>query len=198
MNEYMNKAIEIINEWDAMTGTERHNFCRNCVLKAIREGRRLANGDELGDAINNTYVTVAGNLLDSSTLAKKIERRASQGFNESLAAIISRAAKANLQREMSRAERDSVVISDTAINDSGEEYSLFDSIAGASDTEKTATIRAALKDFYNGLDSKNKTIFGGMIQGKTERETAPEVDISNTAVHKRIAKIRANLAEILS
>ena len=184
MNEYKAKALEIIAEWNAKDGTEQYNFCRNCVLKAIKEGRRLAHGDELGDATNSTYTTVAGNLLDVDKLAKKIERRASQGFTDSLAAII-------------RAERDSVVISDTATNGSGEEYSLFDTIAGTADTERAATIRATLKNFYNGLDGKNKIIFGGMMEGKTEREIAPTVEISNIAVHKRMVKIRAKLAALL-
>lgn len=197
MNEYMTKALEIAAEWNAKSGEERLNFCRNCVLKGIREGRRLAHGDELDDAINSTYELVAGNLLDVDKLAKKIERRASQGFTDSLAAIISRAAKATLQREIDREKRESVVISDTATNGSGEEYSLFDTIAATDDTEKAATIRAILTDFYNGLDSKNKIVFGWMIQGKTEREIAPTVEISNIAVHKRMVKIRAELAALL-
>lgn len=191
MNEYKAKALEIIAEWNAKSGEERYNFCRNCVLKGIREGRRLAHGDELDDAINSTYTTVVGNLLDVDKLAKNIERRASQGFTDSLAAIISRAAKATLQREIDREKRDSVVISDTATNGSGEEYSLFDTTAGA------ATIRATLKEFFAGLDSKNKIIFGGMAKGKTEREIAPTVEISNIAVHKRMTKIRAELAALL-
>lgn len=197
MNEYKAKALEIAAEWNAKSGEERLNFCRNCVLKGIREGRRLAHGDELDDAINSTYELIAGKLLDIDKLAKNIERRASQGFTDSLAAIISRAAKATLQREIDREKRDSVVISDTATNGSGEEYSLFDTTAGAADTERAATIRATLKEFFAGLDSKNKIIFGGMVQGKTEREIAPTVEISNIAVHKRMVKIRAELAELL-
>lgn len=197
MNEYKVKALEIVAEWDAMSGEERHNFCRNCTLKAIREGRRLAHGDELGDAINSTYDRVATQLLDADKLARNIEKRANQGFADSLAGIISRAAKANLQREMSREERDSVVISDTATNGDGEEYSIFDTVAGAADTERAATIRATLKDFYNGLDDKNKIIFGGMIQGKVEREIAPSAGISHVATHNRMVKIRRELAALL-
>lgn len=86
MNEYKAKALEIVAEWNAKSGEERLNFCRNCVLKGIREGRRLAHGDELDDAINSTYELVAGKLLDIDKLAKNIERRASQGFTDSLAA----------------------------------------------------------------------------------------------------------------
>ena len=197
MNEYKAKALEIAAEWNAKSGEERLNFCRNCVLKGIREGWRLAHGDELDDAINSTYELVAGKLLDVDKLAKNIERRASQGFTDSLAAIINRAAKATLQREIDREKRDSVVISDTATNGSGEEYSLFDTTAGAADTERAATIRATLKEFFAGLDSKNKIIFGDMVKGMTEREIAPTVEISNIAVHKRMVKIRAQLAALL-
>ena len=197
MNEYKAKALEIIAEWNERSGEERLNFCRNCVLKGIREGWRLAHGDELDDAINSTYELIAGKLLDIDKLAKNIERRASQGFTDSLAAIINRAAKATLQREIDREKRDSVVISDTATNGSGEEYSLFDTTAGAADTERAATIRATLKEFFAGLDSKNKIIFGDMVKGMTEREIAPTVEISNIAVHNRMVKIRAQLAALL-
>lgn len=197
MNEYKTKALEIITEWNAKSGEEQYNFVRNCVLRAIREGRRLAHGDELGDAVNSTYVMVACNLLDADKLARNIERRANKGYGDSLAAIISRAAKANLQREIERENRDSIIVSETAINASGEEYSLFDSIAGAADTERSATIKATLKDFYDGLDERNKTIFCGMVKRLTEREIAPTVGISHVATHHRIAKIRAELKALL-
>ena len=201
MNEYKGIDLEIINEWEAKDCTERYNFGRNCVLKALREGRRLAHGDELDDAINSTYEAVAWKMLDVDKLAENIKRRASKGFSDSLAGIVSRAAKAKLkreiEREMSRAERDSVVISDTATNGSGEEYSLFDTVAGAADTERSAIIRATLKDFYNGLDAKNKIIFDGMVKRLTEREIAPTVGISSVATHNRMVKIRSKLAALL-
>lgn len=197
MNEYMDKALKIVAEWNAKSGEERYNFCRNCVLKGIREGRRLAHGDELGDAINTTYEIVAGKLMDADKLAENIMRQANKGFTDSLAGIVSRAAKATLQREIDREKRDSVVISDTATNGSGEEYSLFDTVAGAADTERSAIILATMTDFYNELDSRNKTIFNGMMEGKTEREIAPTVGITNIAVHNRMVKIRAALAEML-
>ena len=197
MNEYMDNALKIVAEWNAKSGDERYNFCRNCVLNGIREGRRLAHGDELGDAINTTYEIVAGKLMDADKLAENIKRQANKGFTDSLAGIVSRAAKATLQREIDREKRDSVVISDTATNGSGEEYSLFDTVAGAADTERSAIILATMTDFYNGLDSRNKIIFDGMMEGKTEREIAPTVGITNIAVHNRMVKIRAALAEML-
>jgi len=197
MNEYMTKALEIISEWNAKSGEERYNFCRNCVFKGIKNGRKLKAGSEIGDATHDTYIKVAAQMLDADKLSRNIERRANQGFTESLAAIITRAANATLQREIDQEKRDSVVISDTAINGSGEEYSLLDTVAGSADTETAATIRATLTDFYNSLDSRNKIIFGRMVQGKTEREIAPIVGISNVATHNRMTKIRAQLAAII-
>ena len=182
MNEYKGKALEIINEWEAKDSTERYNFCRNCVLKALREGRRLAHGDELDDAINSTYEAVAWKMLDVDKLAENIKRRASKGFSDSLAGIVSRAAKAKLQREIDREKRDSVVC---------------DTVGGAADTERSAIIRATLKDFYNGLDAKNKIIFDGMVKRLTEREIAPTVGISSVATHNRMVKIRSKLAALL-
>ena len=197
MNEYTSKAIEIIDEWNAKTGAEQEAFCRNCIRKAIKGGRRLAHGDELDDAAHSVYLKVLDQLVDVDKLARNIEKRANMGFGDSLPGIVSRAAKAVLQREINREDRDSVVISDTATNSSGETYSLFETIAGTADTERAATIRATLKDFYSQLDATGKAIFGSMIQGKTEREMAPAVNLSNVAVHKRISKIRSQLAAAL-
>ena len=197
MNEYTIQAQEIINEWNAMTGAAQEAFCRACTCKAIKGGRRLAHGDELDDAAHSAYLKVLDQLADADKLARNIKKRADAGYGDSLPGIVSRAAKAVLQREINREDRDSVVISDTATNSSGETYSLFETIAGTADTERAATIRATLKDFYSQLDVTSKAIFGGMIQGKTEREMAPAVNLSNVAVHKRISKIRSQLAAAL-
>lgn len=197
MNEYKAKALEIIAEWEAKDGTERYNFCRNCVFKSIKNGRKLKAGSEIGDATHDTYIKVADQLLDVDKLAQNIERRANQGFTESLAAIITRAANATLQREIDQEKREQGIISDVATNGSGEEYSLFDTVAAAADTERSAIIRATLRGFYTGLDAKNKIIFCGMVKRLPEREIAPTVGISSVAVHNRMQKIRAQLAAML-
>lgn len=198
MKKYMEQALTIIGEWNAKTDKEQINFCTNCVRKAIRQGRKLGHGDELDDAINTVYVKVVETMLDADALAKKIERRASQGYDDSLAGIISRAAKAELQREMDEDKRDGrMIISDTATDADGQEYSLIDSIASSADTEKASTIQSVLKDFYNGLDERNKTIFKGMVKGKTEREIAADIGISHVATHNRITRIRTGLATML-
>lgn len=197
MNEYEVKALEIISAWNALDGNEQRDFCRNCVARSIREGRRLKPGNEIDDAINDTYIKVAERLADADKLARNIERRANKGFFDSLPALICRAANAALQREIDRSERESMTVSDSTANASGQEYSLFERIAGAADTEKAATVRAVLNDFYDGLDATNKIIFKGMANGLTERELAPAVSLSNVAVHKRMSKIRTALATLI-
>ena len=143
MNEYMNKAQEIINEWNDMTPEQQLKFCQVCVCKAIKRGRTLKPGWDLEDATQETYCKMLQRLADGETL------------------------------------------------------DILDTVAATNDTEKAAIIRAMLTDFYNSLDSKDKVIFGGMMEGKTEREIAPTVEISNIAVHNRMVKIRAQLAEMV-
>lgn len=196
MNEYMNKAQEIINEWNDMTPEQQLKFCQVCVCKAIKRGRTLKPGWDLEDATQETYCKMLQRLADVGTLAKNIERRANKGFTDSLPAIVTRAANATMEGIAYRHRKDSKTTSQTTTAD-GETLDILDTVAATNDTEKAAIIRAMLTDFYNSLDSKNKIIFGGMMEGKTEREIAPTVEISNIAVHNRMVKIRAQLAEML-
>ncbi len=196
MNEYMNKAQEIINEWNDMTPEQQLNFCKACVYKAIKRGRTLKPGYDMEDSVQETYCKMLQQLPDVGMLAKNIERRANKGFTDSLPAIVTRAANATMEGIAYRHRKDSKTTSQTTTAD-GETLDILDTVAATNDTEKAAIIRAMLTDFYNSLDSKNKIIFGGMMDGKTEREIAPTVEISNIAVHNRMVKIRAQLAEML-
>lgn len=190
-------ANEIINDWNAKTAENQQAFCRNCVLKAIRQGRKLKHGNDVEDAMQSTFAAVLERLADLDSLEATCKRMKSQGRTETLASLIMRCAKATLQREIDREKRESVFVDNVISTKEGEERDVFDTISSKTDTEKAAITRATLKDFYNGLDSKNKTIFGGMVQGKTEREIAPAVGISHVATHNRMVKIRAQLAALL-
>lgn len=197
MNEYMIQAQKIISEWNAKSGAEKYAFCKNCVLRSIKNGRKLMPGDEIADAVQDTFIKVEERLADVDKLAANIKRRASKGMADSLAALICRAANSTMQHNIDQAKRDSVIIDNMTTTVDGEAFDLLDSVAATADTETSATIRATLTDFYNSLNSKNKIIFDGMMEGKTEREIAPTVEISNIAVHNRMVKIRAALAEML-
>ena len=197
MNEYMNKAQEIINEWNDMTPEQQLKFCQVCVCKAIKRGRTLKPGWDLEDAVQEAFCKVLQRLADVDKLAKNIERRENKGFSDSLPAIVTRAANTTMEGIAYRHRKDSKATSQTTSTADRETLDLLDTVAATDDTEKAAIVRTTLRDFYNGLNGKNKIIFGGMMEGKTEREIAPTVKISNIAVHNRMVKIRAALAEML-
>ena len=197
MSEYMIQAEKIITEWNAKSGAEKYAFCKNCVLRSIKNGRKLMPGDEIADAVQDTFVKVEERLADVDKLAANIKRRASKGMTDSLAALICRAANSTMQRNIVQAKRDSVIVDNMTTTADGKEIDLLDTVAAKDSTEDSAIFRATLKDFYNGLDAKNKIIFGGMVQRLTEREIAPSVGISSVATHNRMVKIRAQLATML-
>lgn len=196
MNEYMNKAQEIINEWNAMTPEQQLTFCKACVCKAIKRGRTLKPGYDMEDAVQETYCKMLQRSPDVGTLAKNIERRANKGFGDSLAAIVTRAANATMEGIAYRHRKDSKTTSQTTTAD-GETLDLLDTIAAADDTEASAIFRAMLQQFVKGLDETNQKILTGRIQGMTEREISKTVFISNVAVHKRIIKMQKALTEML-
>lgn len=133
MNEYMNKALEIINEWNDMTPEQQLNFCKACVCKAIKRGRTLKSGYDMEDAVQETYCKMLQRLPDAGTLAKNIERRANKGFGDSLAAIVTRAANATMEGIAYRHRKDSKTTSQTTTAD-GEPLDLLDTVAATDDT----------------------------------------------------------------
>lgn len=197
MNEYKTKALEIITEWHDMTPEQQLKFCQVCVCKTIKRGRTLKPLYDMEDAVQETYCKMLQRLQDVGKLAKNIEKRANQGFGDSLPAIVTRAANATMEGIAYRHAKDSKATSRTITSQDGDEIDILSTVAATDNTERSATVRATLKDFYSGLDERNKTIFCGMVKRLTEREIAPTVGISHVATHHRIAKIRAELAALL-
>lgn len=198
MNEYINKALEIVNEWNALTPEQQLAFCTACVCKAIKSGRTLKPGWDMEDATQSTFEGVLSRTANIYRLAGNIKKRADKGMTDTLAALICRSANSTMQGIAYRHQKDSKnTVSRETVSADGEAFDLLQTIAAVNDTEEAAIIRATLKDFYNGLDDTSKTIFAGMVNGMTERELAPAAGISNVAVHKRMVKIRAALAVLL-
>lgn len=197
MNEYKITAQQIVNEWNAKSGAEKYAFCKNCVLRSIKNGRKLMPGDEIADAVQDTFIKVEERLADVNKLAANIKQRANKGMSDSLAALICRAANSTMQHNIDQAKRDSVIIDNITTTTDGETVDLLDTVAATADTEASAIIKAELKRVYDSLDNTSKTIFIGMVRGQTERELSPAAGISNVAVHNRMVKIRAALAALL-
>lgn len=197
MNEYKIQAQEIINQWNDMAPEQQLKFCQVCVFKAIKRGRTLKPLYDMEDTVQESYLKVLHRLQDVDKLARNIERQASHGFGDSLPAIVARAANATMQGIAYHSAKDSKATSRTITSQDGDEIDVLDTIAATDNTERSATIRATLKDLYTSLDERSKTIFGGMIQGETERKISRTVGISATAVYKRIVKIRKELSALL-
>ena len=68
--------------------------------------------------------------------------------------------------------------------------------SGHDNTEESAIIRATLDSYRGELDEIGQQILELVAAHMTEREIAKVVGISNVAVHKRIAKMRAALESL--
>ena len=191
-------AQEIINQWNSMTDEDKFIFCQNCVKREIKMGRKLRAGIEFDDAVQGTAEGVLQVLANPTKLDADTERRESQGkAGNTLAAVVCRAAHATVERMAYHDAKDSKATSRTITSEDGDEIDVLDTIAAAEDTEASAIFRATLQQFMKGLDEINQNILAGRIEGMTEREIAPTVEISNIAVHNRMTKIRAQLAALL-
>lgn len=191
-------AKEIANKWNSMTDDQQIELVWKCVWTKINQGRTVAPSDTLDDVFQSTFEGVLTRLENLDKLEAYGKRRESQGkAPDTLAGVVFRSANAVLARSAYNGKKNGKATRWTITSQDGDEIDVLDTVAAAAGTERAATIRATLKEFFAGLDSKNKIIFGGMVQGRTERELAPTVEISNIAVHKRMVKIRAALAEII-
>ena len=192
-------AIEMINEWKGMEPEQQLNFCNACVCKAIKQGRMLKPGYDMGDATQETYCKVLKRLADVDKLEADCKRRESQGkAGNTLAAVVCRAAHATVERMAYHDAKDSKATNRTITSEDGDEIDVLDTTAAAEDTEASAIFRATLQQFMKGLDEINQNILTGRIQGMTEREISQIVGISNVAVHNRLAKMQKTLAAMLN
>lgn len=192
------KAKEIINQWNSMSDEQKLSMCENCVKRAIKQGRKLKAGYDFDDAVQSTAERVLKVLKNPAKLDADTERRESQGkATNTLNAVICRAANNTMESIAHHSSKESKATIQTITNEDGEELDVLDIIAARANTEESAIFRATLKQFMKGLDDMNRKILAGRIQGKTEREIAPSLGITAPAVHKRIVKIRAELAELL-
>ena len=192
------KAIEIINQWDSMTGEEQYTFCKNCVKRELKMGRRLKAGIEFDDAVQGTAERVLTVLASTVKLDADTVRRESQGkAANTLVAVVCRAAHATVERMAYHDAKDSVAANWTISDDEGHEIDVLDTIAATENIEDAAIFRATLQQFVKSLDEINQKILSWKINGLTERELAPIVGISHVAVHKRLAKMQKELKEMI-
>lgn len=192
------EAIEIIKDWNSKTPEQQLAYCESCVRAAIRDGYRISAGYEIGDAINATYVKIVERLADAEALDADDARRTAAGkAGNTLGSIISRAAKASLEGMSYHSRKHCVATARTITDEDGNEIDRLDLTPANDDTERAAINRAAIKEFASNRDDIDQKIIAGKVNGLTEREIAAIVGISGPAVHKRIAKMRTEITEIV-
>lgn len=58
------KAIDIINQWNAMTTEQQENYCKACVCAALNDRYHLSTGYTFEDATQDTYLRVLEAMQD--------------------------------------------------------------------------------------------------------------------------------------
>lgn len=195
--ENKNAAAAIISEWNGLTTQEQINFITACTFKIIKAqpaGLRY----ETNELVNEAWLRIAGNMT-ADKLSAINERRTSQGkAPTTLVGIVYRAVRASIAA-ISYSEKKHSAANVRTIKGKDEEESDYTNTVPTSgdDTETTAILRALLERFAISRDKIDQQIIAGTMEGMTEREIAAIVSISAPAVHKRIVKIRAALAEVI-
>lgn len=195
--ENKNNAATIINEWNRLTAQEQINFITACTFKIIRvkpTGTRY----EFNEIVNEAWLRITDNMTADKLNAIN-ERRTAQGkASTTLAGIVYRATRASIAAISYSEKKHATASVRTVESEDGEEGDYIDTMtASGMDTEATAIFREELRRFISNRDSTDQQIISSLMKQQTEREISAIVGISNVAVHKRIAKIRAALAEVI-
>lgn len=204
-------AEAVRREWAATTPEGQVDWLTRCVWRASKDLIKYSTADHYQRSAENQAYTLRGHEMTEyvdmawikvAEALKRVEstnaKRAEKGREPiTLRSIVYNAAKAAYQQVLDHDTKYSREGEDYEINDGdGNTISVMDTVASEDNTENAAILRAELKQFSKGLDEIGRKILGMLVQYKTEREIAAEVGISNVAVHKRIAKMRAALEHL--
>lgn len=195
--ENMNNAAAIINEWNGLATQAQINFITACTFKIIKT-QSTDTRQEINEIVNEAWLRITDNMT-ADRLTVINERRTAQGKTPTtLVGIVYNAARASIAAFSYSEKKHTAASVRTVKNQNGEEADYIGTIAASgADTEATAILNVDLQRFITSRDSTDRQIISGLMERKTERELAAVVGISAPAVHKRIVKIRAALAEII-
>lgn len=195
--ENTNNAVAIINEWNSLTPQEQINFITACTFKIVK-AQPTGTRYEINEVVNEAWLRIADNMTADKLTAIN-ERRTDQGKAPiTLASVVYRAARASIAT-ISYSEKKHAAASVRMVkSEDGKEADYIDTMAtSGADTEAAAILKTTLEQFAASRDEIDQQIIGGLMGQQTEREISAVVGISPVAVHKRIAKIRAELTALL-
>lgn len=194
-NKY--NAAAIVSEWNGLTTQEQINFITACTFMIIN-AQPTSTRYEINEVINETWLRITDNLT-ANRLNAINERRTAQGkAPTTLAGIVYNAARASIAAISYSKKKHAVASVRTVKSEDGEETDYVDTMtASGADTESAAILSVDLQRFITSRDCTDQQIIYGLMEKRTERELAAVAGISAPAVHKRIVKMRAALAEIV-
>ena len=214
-------AAAVAAEWSGL-GAGQLDMVRRCIHKAAKniigystEDHYLqfseipafySYGDhDLDEFVNEVYIRVLEKIGPAAQadgleqLTATNERRAAQGKRPlTLVSLVYNAARASISAvyyadskhsaaydfEISDGEGNSASYVATCVEDK------------RANVERAAVIRLRIGQLRDGLDDIGQQVLEMVMQGKTEREIGKAVGISGVAVHKRIVKMRGELADL--
>lgn len=188
-----------ISEWATMADEDKISMIKRCVYKAAarRDYDVWGRGHEINEYVNEAWLRLYKSLDYDNLLATNEGRVAEWLKPISLITVVYQAASISIDT-VGYADRKHSVADSYLITDSeGNDIDYLATLPGAADTERAAEILVALKRYRDGLDERGRKVLSRLVHGYTEREIASEVGVSGPAIHKRIAKIRRDLAFLL-
>lgn len=165
------------NEWDALGDRAQWQMCIGCIVKvAHARGIKVDPLEHVGGVWERVAVKV-------------------DAWEEDLPLLVWGCAAAELQ-QVKRYEDKAAAAADFEVMgaDGDALGSVLELVAGVGSVENEAVLRVDFSRFYDALDAVNKRIVDGLAIGKTQTEIAPEVEMSQRAVSKRLCRMRAALA----
>lgn len=195
--ESINNAAAIISEWNGLTAQKQINFITACTFKIIK-AQPTGTRQEINEIVNEAWLRITDNMTTDRLTAIN-ERRTAQGKTPTtLVGVVYNAVRASIAAISYSEKKHAAASVRTVKNQDGEEVDYIDTMTSSgADTEAAAILNVDIQRFIASRDSTDRQIISGLIEKQTEREIAAVVGISAPAIHKRIVKIRAVLAEII-
>ncbi len=176
-NQEGDKEMSARSEWNALTEQAQFRMCVGCIVEVARDkGGRV---DPL-EHVGGTWERINAKLDDADI---------------ALPLLAYKAAAAELQ-QAGRHERKATAAADFEVRgaDGDALGSVLDTVAGVGSVENEAVTRVDFSRFFATLDTINQHIVNAMAAGMTQEEVAPSMCMSQSAVSKRLRKMRTALA----
>lgn len=208
-------ACEIVREWGELGETGQIKIMSACIRKAAKNEIGYSIEDhylqfaevpafgcyrphDFDEYISETCIRILDKLGNVDNLTATNKQRAARGQRPlSLVSIVYNAARASIAAIYYQDSKHGAAYDWEISDNNGNTASYLETCCGdkTANTETSAIIRVDMARFMNARDEIDRKIIELVQEHYTEREIAKALGnkISNVAVHKRIAKIRAAL-----